>query len=78
VGNALYDIARERGYHNHCYIEVVVGDEAKPEDEVKNLENVLIDYGDGYFYERGDNVIVDWLIDNGAKEGDEVTFKIWW
>lgn len=78
IHGAIRDIARDRGYHNNSYLEYEVWDHAKPIVEVKDPKNILITFDDEYVYERGDDIIVDWLIDNGANENDCVLFKIWW
>jgi len=35
-------------------------------------------YGIKYIIERGDDIVSDWLYDNGCKIGEEVIIKHWW
>jgi hypothetical protein len=62
----------------------------KPED-CSYLKNLVLEPYNGneifkeevlsgvkYIIERGDDIIGDWLHDNGAKVGEEVLIKHWW
>lgn len=81
--NLLMDYVRERGgpRSNNSYISYYVCGEVKPMDEVKNKDNIVIDPEDPnaeYVYERGDDPISDYLMDNGCKMGEEIIILIWW
>ena len=64
---------------NDCYVEYYVADNWKPLAEVRDKKNIVKqDKVDKCCYERGDDVVSDWLMDNGAKIGEEVLVKHWW
>ena len=66
--------------HNNSYCNWYVCDELKPISEVKNQENILRypnDNGD-YVYEIGDDIVSDFLLENGLKMGEQVIFLCSW
>lgn len=77
VTNKVYNDARERGYSNNSYIYYYVCEEYKPIKDVKVTNNIVIQEGQ-YCYEKGDDVISDWLLDEGLKPGTKVLFRVWW
>ena len=77
------DHIKEQGvsHGNHSYINYFICGESKPMDEVKDVNNIVIDPDDpdsDYVYERGDDPISDYLMDNGCKMGEEVIILLWW
>jgi len=66
---------------NDCYVSEYCYNEWKPVSEVKNEKNVILrEFSDGeeYAIERGDDIISDWLYDNGAEIWEKVLIKHAW
>lgn len=78
VRRKVYDDNRKRGYGNNSYIYYYVCDAYKPIKDVKNLDNIVKQTKSGYCYEKGDDIISDWLLDQGLKPNEKVLFRVWW
>jgi len=79
IFDEVFKIAKKRGMGQNSYFKHYVCGTYKPKDEVKDKNNIVIEDPDsGYCYETGDEVLSDWLLEEGIKPGTEVTFKIWW
>ena len=79
--NLVMKYAEDRIRGNRSYFSYYVPYELKPLDEVINKNNIVIDPKDpesDYVYERGDDPITDYLLENGCKFGEEIIFLIWW
>jgi hypothetical protein len=59
----------ECSYKNNLKLESITDNEIYTDD---------IDSGVRYIRQRGDDIIGDWLRDNGASIGEEVIIKCWW
>lgn len=74
----VMEYAKRRVNHNNSYFNFYVCDSLKPISEVKDKNNIITAPNSDYVYERGDDPISDYLLDNGAKYGEEIIFLIWW
>lgn len=77
----IMEYAKERVRSNHSYFNFYVCDELKNISEVKDKNNIIVDPDDPnseYVCEKGDSPISDYLLENGAKYGEEIIFLIWW
>lgn len=78
----LMDYVRERGgpRSNNSYISYYVCGELKHISKAKDPSSVIRypNHSPDYIYERGDDPISDYLMDNGAKLGEEIIILIWW
>jgi len=62
---------------NDTFVSYYVYDEYKPATDIKNEREVLFRNRYGVI-ERGDDIVADWLFDNGAKKGTRVLVNRWW
>ncbi len=77
----IMEYAKSRVRGNKSYFSYYVPSECKHISEVKDTNNIIIDPNDPndeYVYERGDDPITDYLLDNGVHFGEEIIFLIWW
>jgi hypothetical protein len=63
---------------NGSFVSLLVYDEHKPKNEIKDPKNVLFSNMYGYVIERGDDIVADWLFENGTKRGERVLVNRWW
>ena len=68
----------EEGYHN-CSFTIYYPCDGyfKSLEEFKNIEN-KIDEREGFAYEKGDDKVSDWFLDNGSESCEEILIKIAW
>lgn len=70
---------------NSCYVEWEVYGEGLFSEEVKANSNVAFIYKGGstkednwLYFVKGDDMVSDWLFENGAKGCSTVLVKHWW
>jgi len=65
---------------NDVLVETYCHESRKPFDEYTGGEIIHEEIDDGikYVRERGDDIISDWLFDNGAEIEEEVIISHWW
>ena len=66
--------------HNNSYTSWYVCDGLKHISEVKNLDNIreYPNHNKDYVYEIGDDIVSDFLLENGCKMGEKVIFLCAW
>ncbi len=80
IRDIIYKYAENRVRSNNSYFKYYVCDTAKHISEVKDINNIIRfpNHNPDYVYERGDDPISDFLLDNGAKLSESLIFLINW
>ena len=79
IRELIYEKYADSGVSNGCYKTFYVHDEQKPRAEHSGNEILHVDEEIDYIVERGDDLIADYFYDNeGLKNREEITLKIWW
>jgi len=76
IKDLLYN--RYKGCSNGGFRNYYIHDEQKTKDEYNGGEILHVDKINGYIVERGDDPISDYFYDQGMKNREKISIKIWW
>jgi len=92
-GSPSFNGSNDCCVEHYCYHEYKCISGNNPSYQFLNIKNEPVPYakyngneilaeeisdGDRLIIERGDDIVSDWLLDNGAKMWEQVIIKHWW